>query len=120
MDEKERIKFINEELRSALYPSEEEQKHQISRAADNMEIGRLSRENAYLKEVIRRQNEILEIFRRNIVLNEDYSTDANGSTRAFKMLVENCVSVEEDEQYTDDCCPNSDFDKIEEWSIYGK
>lgn len=65
MEDKERIKFINEELEAALHPSEEELKHQISRAADNMEIGRLSRENAYLKEVIKKQNEILEIFRKN-------------------------------------------------------
>ena len=65
MDDKKIIDFINEELRSALYPTEEEQKHQISRAADNMEIARLSRENAYLKEVIRRQNEILEILKKS-------------------------------------------------------
>ena len=121
MDEKERMKYINEELRSALYPTEEELKHQVSRAADNMEIGRLNNEIKYLKAVIEKQNEILSLLRRNIVLDEDYSTDVNGSTRAFKMLVENCVSVEEDEQYTDDCYPNSDFDKIEEWMIfYGK
>ena len=65
MEDKKIINFINEELRSALHPSEEELKHQISRAADNMEIARLQAENRYLKDVIRRQNEILEIFRKN-------------------------------------------------------
>lgn len=95
MEDKKIIDFINEELRSALYPTEEEQKHQISRAADNMEIGRLSRENAYLKEVIRRQNEILEIFRKNAYVYDD----------------------EIDIIITD---TNEHFDTIEEWSIYGR
>lgn len=67
MDEKEKIKFINEELRSALYPTEEDQKHQICRAADNMEIGRLNNEIMYLKAVIEKQNKILGILKNNVV-----------------------------------------------------
>ena len=89
MDDKERIKFINEELRSALYPTEEEQKHQISRAADNMEIGRLSRENAYLKEVIRRQNEILEILRKNAyVYADEIDIEINDTNEHFGTIKE--------------------------------
>ena len=57
--------------------------------------------------------ELVRILKRNIVLDENYSTDSNGSTKAYKMTIENCVSFEEDENYTDDCFPNIDFDKIE-------
>lgn len=95
MEDKKIIDFINEELRSALYPTEEEQKHQISRAADNMEIDRLQAENRYLKEVIRRQNEILETFRKNAYVYDD----------------------EIDITITD---TNEHFSTIKEWSIYGK
>lgn len=95
MEDKKIIDFINEELKAALHPSEEEQKHQISRAADTMEIGRLSRENAYLKEVIRRQNEILEIFRKNAYIYEDE------------------IDIEINDT-------NENFDIIKRWSIYGK
>ena len=114
------IKEFEETMYKALYPNEEEMKEQINKASYLEELHRLSRESAYLKEVIKKQNKILGVLRRNIRLDENYSTDANGSTRAFKMLVENCVSIEEDEQYTDDCYPNSDFDNVEEWVIYGK
>lgn len=95
MEDKKIIDFINEELRSALYPTEEEQKQQISRAADNMEIARLSRENAYLKEVIRRQNEILEILKKNAYVYEDE------------------IDIEINDT-------NEHFATIKEWSIYGK
>lgn len=89
MEDKKIIDFINEELRSALYPTEEEQKHQISRAADNMEIGRLSRENAYLKEVIRRQKEILEIFRKNAYVYEDeIDIEINDTNEHFDTIKE--------------------------------
>lgn len=96
MEDKKIIDFINEELKAALHPSEEELKHQINRAVDNMEIGRLSRENAYLKEVIRRQNEILEILRKN----------------AFDCGDE--IDIEINDQ-------NEHFGTIKEWMIfYGK
>lgn len=96
MEDKKIIDFINEELRSALYPTEEEQKHQISRAADNMEIGRLQAENRYLKEVIKKQNEILEIFRKNAYVYYDE------------------IDIEINDQ-------NEDFGTIKEWmKFYGK
>lgn len=53
MKDEERIKFINEELKAALHPSEEELKHQISRAADNMEIARLQAENKKLNRILK-------------------------------------------------------------------
>ena len=95
MEDKKIIDFINEELRSALYPTEEELKHQINRAADNMEIVRLSRENAYLKEVIRRQNEILETFRKKAYVYED----------------EIDITITDKDEH---------FKEIKEWSIYAK
>lgn len=95
MEDKKIIDFINEELRSALYPTEEELKHQVSRAVDNMEIGRLQAENRYLKEVIRRQNEILEIFRKN----------------AYVYLDEIDITITDKDEH---------FKEIKEWSIYGK
>lgn len=64
MEDKDIIDFMNKEMKKALYPNEEEMKEQICKAADNMEIGRLQAENKYLKEVIKKQNEILEIFRK--------------------------------------------------------
>lgn len=95
MEDKDIVDFINKEIKKALYPNEEEMKEQINKAADTMEIGRLSRENAYLKEVIRRQNEILEIFRKNAYVYEDE------------------IDIEINDT-------NENFDTIKEWSIYGK
>ena len=52
MNKKEKIDYINEELKATLYPTEEDQKHQICRAADNMEIARLRAENEHLKRIL--------------------------------------------------------------------
>ena len=60
-----------------------------------------------------RYKELIEILKRNIILDDDYYTDSNGSTKAFKLVIGNCISVEEDEDYVDDCFPNTDFDKLE-------
>ena len=95
MEDKDIIEFMNKEMKKALYPTEEEQKEQICRATDTMEIARLSRENAYLKEVIRRQNEILEIFRKNAYVYEDE------------------IDIEINDT-------NEHFATIKEWSIYGR
>lgn len=98
MEDKDIIDFMNKEIKKALYPNEEEMKEQICKAADTMKIGRLSRENAYLKEVIRRQNEILEIFRKN----------------AYTYLDENDIMIEINDT-------NENFGSIKEWMIfYGK
>lgn len=57
--------------------------------------------------------ELVDILKRNITLNNHYWTNENGSTKAFQMTVEDCTVVQEDEDYTDDCYPNSDFEIIE-------
>lgn len=96
MEDKDIIDFINKEMKKALYPTEEEMKEQINKTSDTYEIARLSRENAYLKAVIKKQNEILETFRKNAYVYND----------------------EIDITITD---TNENFDTIKEWMIfYGK
>ena len=62
-----------------------------------------------------RKNEALEVIKKNIELDEDYSEQKSGSTKAYKLTIPNCVTVQEDENYSDECYPNKDFEKIEEW-----
>ena len=55
---------------------------------------------------------LLEIISKYIELDDKYNEMSSGSTKAFKVCIPNCISVEEDENYTDDCYPNSDYDFI--------
>lgn len=51
-------------------------------------------------------------------IDEDYTEQNSDSTKAIKVTIPDCISVEEDENYVDTCYPNSDFDKVREfmWS----
>ena len=55
---------------------------------------------------------LIDILKRNIKIDERYSSQSNGSTKAIKLLIEDCVSVEEDDEFVDDCYPNYDFDEL--------
>lgn len=55
-----------------------------------------------------------EIVKRNVELDNNYEEQCSGSTKTIKMCIPNCVSKEEDENYTDDCYPNSDFRELED------
>ncbi len=89
MEDKDIIDFMNKEMKKALYPNEEEMKETINKIADNTEIARLSRENAYLKEVIKRQNEILKIFRKNAyVYDDEFDIEINDQNENFDTIIE--------------------------------
>ena len=56
-----------------------------------------------------------EILKNNLTMDENYYSQDNGSTEAIKLCISNCVSVEEDEEYADECYPNCDYYKVKEW-----
>jgi len=73
-----------------------------------------SEQYAKEKEHEKRLEKLLDLFLQNIELDENYSEQGSGSTKAYKLTIPNCISVEEDENYTDECYPNSDFEFVEE------
>ena len=56
---------------------------------------------------------LIEIISKYIKLDGNYDEMNSGSTKAFKICIPNCISVEEDDDYTDDCYPNADYDFID-------
>lgn len=58
--------------------------------------------------------DIKELIKRYSNLNDNYEEQCSGSTKAYVITVPDCISVEEDEDYTDDCFPNKYFEIIEE------
>ncbi len=73
----------------------------------------LEKENVELKAKAQGQEKLLNTIFQNIKLDENYSEQCGGSTKAYKLVIPNCISVEEDENYTDDSFPNSDFEVID-------
>lgn len=59
------------------------------------------------------QEKVLKCILENIELDENYDEQGSGSTKAYKLIIPNCISVDEDDDYTDDCYPNSDFETID-------
>jgi len=68
-----------------------------------------------LLSLIEKDLEILEILKQKLTINENYNEQCSGSTKAIVLCIPDCVSIDEDDEYTDDCCPNPEYDKIEEW-----
>ena len=64
---------------------------------------------------IKRDLEMLEILKQHLTIEENYYSQDNGSTKAIKLCISNCISIEEDDTYTDECYPNPEYDKLEEW-----
>ena len=64
----------------------------------------------YVMEQLKKQDKILHIFKNNIKL-VDYK--GNGSTQAYKIIIEDKFTVEEENDMT---YRNLDFDAIKEWS----
>ena len=56
------------------------------------------------------QYRLIDLLRRNAIIDNDYSEQGSGATKAIKIIIPNCISMEEDDQYLDDCYPNFDFD----------
>lgn len=54
-----------------------------------------------------------KIMMENMYTDNNYSEQCSGSTRAYKVVIPSCISVEEDDEYTDDCYPNPDYEFIE-------
>ena len=68
-------------------------------------------EQALLK--AQEQEKVLKSILENIELDENYAEQGSGSTKAYKLIIPNCISVDEDDDYTDDRYPNSDFETID-------
>ena len=68
-----------------------------------------------LIEPIERDLEILEILKQKLTINENYNEQCSGSTKAIVLCIPDCISIDEDDEYTDDCCPNPEYNKIKEW-----
>ncbi len=77
------------------------------------EIKTIKTEKENLELKLRKQEKLLRIILNNIELDKNYSEQGSGSTKAYKLTIPNCISMEEDENYTDDCYPNSDFEIID-------
>ena len=77
------------------------------------EIESIKTEKENLESKLRKQAKLLRIILNNIELDENYNEQGSGSTKAYKLTIPNCISMEEDENYTDDCYPNSDFETID-------
>ena len=76
--------------------------------------------NAYHKttpefERLEKDLKILNILYRYTKINSTYSEQKSGATEAIEIIIPNCISIEEDDEYTDDCYPNDDFEIVKEW-----
>jgi len=60
------------------------------------------------------EHKAFEILKKYVKINTDYSEQSSGSTQAIEIIVPNCITVEEDDQYVDDCYPNDDFEFLKE------
>ncbi len=76
-------------------------------------IESIKTEKENLESKLRKQARVLRIILNNIELDKNYNEQGSGSTKAYKLTIPNCISMEEDENYTDDCYPNSDFETID-------
>ena len=80
-------------------------------------LGCSNNQKKYFEQVLKdlerleKQDKLLHIFKNNMEL-VDYK--GNGSTQAYKIIIEDKFTVEEDGEYV--TCHNSDFDDIKEWS----
>ncbi len=85
---------------------------------DDYTLGYQQHDYKLLQEALlkmQKNEKVLKVILQNIELDEDYSEQISGSTKAYKLVIPNDISVEEYENYTDDCFPNSDFEVIDDF-----
>lgn len=70
-----------------------------------------------LDKVFHEQENVLNTIFQNLKLDENYSEQCSGSTKAYKLIIPNCIVVgfDGDESYTDYCFPNMDFAVIDDF-----
>ena len=81
----------------------------------DFEIKRINEQLLDFYTSIEEKLKALGIIEKYFKLNENYSEQSSGSTKAIEIIVPNCITVEEDDQYIDDCYPNEDFEFLKEF-----